>query len=193
MFSTLRQAFKEGDMHLMDSVQKMDDQVDILHDEILEYLSDIRQEPLTDHQSEVFRTLMGAAINLENLADVIETELVAIGKAFIDQQEKPTEAATMILLEDFADKVGQAIADVIKAVSESSEKAAENVIAVKDEIRRISDEFLTQQSESMGMKEADSLQLIRLQMELLDKLRQIYTLAKRVAKDFVPLEVASKA
>jgi hypothetical protein len=30
-------------------------------------------------------------------------------------------------------------------------------------------------------------------MEMLDNLRQIYTLAKRVAKEFVPDEVADKA
>ena len=45
----------------------------------------------------------------------------------------------------------------------------------------------------MATKEAGNLELIRLQMELLDKLRQIYTLAKRVAKDFVPAEIAGKA
>ena len=45
----------------------------------------------------------------------------------------------------------------------------------------------------MASREAGGLELIRLQMELLDKLRQIYTLAKRVAKDFVPQEIAAKA
>jgi phosphate:Na+ symporter len=192
MFATLRQAINDADVRLIDSVKKMDDQVDILHEEILEYLSEIRQQPLTDNQSDVFRTLMSATINLENLADVIETELVDIGKAFIENQQKPSDA-TLILLKDFADRVSQAISDVIKAVSESNEQAAENVIAIKDEVRRISDEFLTQQSETMSIKETSNLELIRLQMELLDKLRQIYTLAKRVAKDFVPQEVASKA
>jgi hypothetical protein len=32
-----------------------------------------------------------------------------------------------------------------------------------------------------------------MELELLDNLRRIYTLAKRVARDFVPEEVASKA
>ena len=66
------------------------------------------------------------------------------------------------------------------------------LILEKDEIRRIADDFLTRQSESMGTQEIANLDLVRLQMELLSSLRQIYTLAKRVAKDFVPQEVAAK-
>jgi len=78
-------------------------------------------------------------------------------------------------------------------VREDDENAAEEVILLKDEIRQISEEFLRRQSERIGIQERGHLDLVRLEMELLDKLRSIYTLAKRVAKDFVPDEVASKA
>ena len=192
MFASLRDAMQKNDVHLIEKAQKMDDQIDILHEKILEYLSELRQQPLTDEQSDIFRTLMSATINLEQLADVIETELAMIGRTLIDRKEKPTEATTT-LLRNFADTVNESISNVVKAVSEGDQLAAEKVILVKGDIRRISDEFLSQQSEAMATKEAGNLELIRLQMELLDKLRQIYTLAKRVAKDFVPVEIASKA
>jgi len=61
------------------------------------------------------------------------------------------------------------------------------------QVRRIADEFLLRQSERIGIQDSGHLGLVRLEMELLDKLRSIYTLAKRIAKDFVPDEVASKA
>jgi phosphate:Na+ symporter len=183
---------QKNDVHLIEKAQKMDDQIDILHEKILEYLSELRQQSLTDEQSDIFRTLMSATINLEQLADVIETELAMIGRTLIDRKEKPTEATTT-LLSNFADTVNESISNVVKAVSEGDQLAAEKVILVKGDIRRISDEFLSQQSEAMATKEAGNLELIRLQMELLDKLRQIYTLAKRVAKDFVPVEIANKA
>jgi phosphate:Na+ symporter len=148
--------------------------------------------PLTDRQSMEFQALMSATINLESLADVIETELVDIAEKFIDQEGEPSEA-TQLLLRDLADKVSQAIEDVIRSVRENDEKAAENVIAVKDEIRRIAEEFLVHQSQRMGVKEDRHLALVRLELELLDKLRQMYTLTKRIAKELVPDEVASKA
>ncbi|MCU7845129.1 MAG: Na/Pi cotransporter family protein [Candidatus Thiodiazotropha sp. (ex Monitilora ramsayi)] len=192
MFSTLREGVETRDMAKCDSVLKMDDKVDILHEAIFEFLSDIRKEPLTDHQSDEFQVLMSATINLENLADVLETELVSIGKAIINQGIRPTEVAEA-LLRDLGNKVQLSIANVVKAVREDDQKAAEEVIIIKDEVRRIAEQFLAHQTEYIGISEGSRLAQLRLELELLDKLRRIYTLAKRVAKDFVPEEVANKA
>jgi phosphate:Na+ symporter len=192
MFSTLRSGIREKNKQTCDAVLKLDDKVDILHDAILEYLHEIRQEPLTDRQSDSFQALMSATVNLENLADIINDELVRVGKGFIDMGVEPSEA-TRLLLTTLADKVGHAVNQVILAVRNEDEKAAEEVITIKDEVRRIADEFLMRQSERIGVQDSGHLDLVRLEMELLDKLRGIYTLAKRIAKDFVPDEVASKA
>jgi phosphate:Na+ symporter len=135
---------------------------------------------------------MGATVNLQNLATIINDELVAVGTGLIDLQIEPSEA-TRLLLTSLADKVSLAVDQVIHAVREADEKAAEAVITVKDEIRQLAEEFLRRQSERIGVQEGGHLDLVRLEMELLDKLRSIYTLAKRIAKDFVPDEVASKA
>jgi phosphate:Na+ symporter len=192
MFASLRSAVADRNREACDSVLKMDDQVDILHEAILEYLSEIRQQPLTDRQSTEFQALMSATINLESLADVIETELVAIAEEFIDREGEPNEA-TRLLLHDLADKVYQAIEDVIRSVREEDENAAANVIAMKDEIGRIAEAFLAHQSRRIGVREERQLGLVRLELELLDKLRRMYTLVKRIAKELVPKEVASKA
>ena len=192
MLASTYTAFTQRDRGKFDEVLKMDDQVDILNDAILEYLSQVRQEPLTDHQSQEFQTLMSATINLESLADVIESGLVDIGKGFIDHDLKPSDT-TRLLLREFAAKVQQAVEDTVKAVREEDETAAGAVIALKDDIRRLADEALQLQSERIGVQETRHLDLVRMELELLDNLRRIYTLAKRVAKDFVPEEVASKA
>jgi phosphate:Na+ symporter len=192
MFSTLRSGVRERDKQKCEAVLKLDDKVDILHDAILEYLRELRQEPLTDKQSDRFQALMSATVNLQNLANIINDELVEVGKGFIDLGVEPSEA-TRLLITNLADKVAHAVDQVIQAVREEDETAAEEVITVKDEVRRIADEFLMRQSERIGIQDSGHLNLVRLEMEFLDKLRGIYTLAKRVAKDFVPGEVASKA
>jgi phosphate:Na+ symporter len=192
MLSTLNAAGLERDKKRCDEVRKLDDQVDILHDAILEYMSEIRQEPLTDKQSHRFQALMSATVNLENLANIINYELVDIVKGFIDLEGKPSEISRLLMI-DLGNKVSTAVDQAVQAVRENDEKAAENVILAKDDIRQIADEFLQRQAERIGIQEPGRLNLVRLEMELLDKLRSIYTLAKRVAKDFVPSEVASKA
>lgn len=192
MFSTLRSGVELKDKQKCKAVLKLDDKVDILHDAILEYLHDIRQHALTDKQSERFQALMSATVNLENLADIINDELVGVSMDFIDLGLEANET-TGLLMNNLADEVGTAFNLVIQAVREDDETAAQEVITIKEEIRRIADEFLIRQSERIGIVGNKHLALVRLEMEFLDKLRGIYTLAKRIAKDFVPDEVASKA
>jgi phosphate:Na+ symporter len=135
---------------------------------------------------------MSATINLENLADVIETEMVDIFSAVIDMKAEAGEA-TRILLDNLYGTVKESIQNLVKAVREDDERAAASVLAVKQDISRIANEFLTHQSERIGIKTESHLALIRLEMELMDKLRQIYTLTKRIARDFVPAGVVDKA
>ena len=101
--------------------------------------------------------------------------------------------STGLLVQALADKVSYAVEQVIKAVREEDETAAEEVITLKGEVHRIAEEFLVRQSERIGVEDSGHLDLVRLEMEFLDKLRGIYILAKRITKDFVPDEVASKA
>lgn len=192
MFSTLRAAVASGSKSRCDSVMKMQHKVDILHDAILEYLSEIRQEPLTDKQSHHFQALMGATVNLGNLANTIESDLVEIGKRYIALDEDVSEASG-ILLNNLSDTIRMSIDDTVTAVRDEDEKAAENVLAAKDDVRLLADQFLLRQSERIGKQQGTRLNLVRMEMELLDKLRSIYTLTKRIARDFVPEEVGVKA
>ena len=191
MFSTLRSGLQKKNAQKLDAILKLDDKVNILHDAILEYLRDIRQQTLTDKQSDRFQALMSATLNLENLADIINDDLVALGKRFISLKTPPSEA-TRLLAYTLAEKVSYAVDQVITAIREDNETAAQEVIALKDEVHRIVSEFLASQAARFGTKDGARLQLVRLEMEFLDRLRSIYTLSKRIARDFVPEEVGDK-
>jgi phosphate:Na+ symporter len=191
MMTSLETGFRERNSHKIDEVTMMDDKVDILNEAILEYLSEVRQQPLTERQSGEFQSLMSATVNLESLADVIETDLAGIGRKIIEGELQPSETMRL-LTRELADTVKQAIADLIRAIRESDETAAAAVIALKDDIRRLAEQALQLQSERIAVKEPGHLLLVQLEMEVLEHLRRIYTLAKRVARDFVPKEVASQ-
>jgi phosphate:Na+ symporter len=192
MLARLDEAFLQRDRQKLDEVAKMDDKVDILNEAILEYLSEIRQHSLTEHQSSEFQSLMSATVNLESLADIIETDLAGIGKDFLNTDIRPSET-TRLLLRELADKVVLAVANLVRAISENDETAAAEVIAQKDDIRLLAQQAQQLQSERIAVKEAGHLQLVQMEMEILEHLRRIYTLAKRIARDFVPEEVASHA
>jgi len=191
MFLSLRSAVREKDKQKA-AVVKFENKVGILSAAILQYLREVRQQPLTDKQSERFQALMSATVNLESLADILNDEMYDIAMGFIEMKAEPSEA-TRLLVQNLTDKVGHAVDQVVQAVREEDERAAEEVIALKEDIHQIAEEFLLRQSERLGVVDEGHLNLVRLEMELLDKLRSIYTLAKRIARDFVPEEVASKA
>lgn len=165
--------------------------MDILSDAILEYMRDIRQQPLTDKQSNRFQALMSATLNMESLADIVNNELVVVSKGFIELGAEPSDA-TRLLVSNLADKVVHAVDQVIQAVRENDEAAAEEVITLKEEVNQIVAQFLERQSERIAINDEGRLNLVRLEIEFLDNLRSIYILARRIAKDFVPDEVASQ-
>jgi len=192
MLTRLDEGFLQRDKQKLEEVAMMDDKVDILNEAILEYLSEIRQHNLTEHQSAEFQSLMSATVNLESLADIIETDLAGLGKDFTNTDIQPSET-TVLLLRELSGKVVQAVGNLVRAIRENDETAAAEVIALKDDIRLLASQALQLQSERIAVREPGHLQLVQMEMEILEHLRRIYTLAKRVAKDFVPEEVASNA
>jgi phosphate:Na+ symporter len=192
MMSGVQTAWRQRDREALDEVLRMDDKVDILHEAILGYLGRIRRETMTNEQSVEFQSLMTATVNLEGLADIIESELVTLGKQAIDDNLE-TDETTRILYVGLSDVVKQAIGEVIAAIRGEDAQAAASVLALKDEVRRLADEALARQAERIGVAETGNIELIRLEFEVLDNLRRLYTLAKRIAKEFVPREVAERA
>ncbi len=191
MLTTIGEGLRERDRRKFDVVQKLDNKVDILSDAILEYLRDIRQQPLTDKQSNRFQALMSATLNMESLADIINNEMVVVSKGFIELGVEPSDT-TRLLVRNLADKVGYSVDQVIQAVRDNDEAAAEEVITLKEEVNQIVAQFLERQSERIAINDEGRLNLVRFEIAFLDNLRSIYILTRRIAKDFVPDEVASQ-
>ncbi|MGB5279473.1 MAG: Na/Pi cotransporter family protein [Gammaproteobacteria bacterium] len=191
MLTTLWMAFQTRDRDMVDEVVKMDDKIDVLSERILEYLSQIQQEALTDESSRNLQALMSATINIESLADVIESDLSEICKKYIDYDLRESDVS-LDLLVDFSQTVGNAFDQLVVAIKQNDEKAAAEVISVKEHIRHSVDNILKNQAGRIAVQTSKELLLFRMELELVDQLRRIYTLTKRVAREFIPDELALK-
>ena len=191
MLTTLWMAFQTRNRDMVDEAVKMDDKVDVLSELILEYMSQIQQEKLSDDNSHVLQSLMSATINIESLADVIESELSGICKKFIDHDLQESEE-TVSLFIDLTETVSGAFDKLVVAIKNNDESLAAEVIALKEQIQHSVDAILKNQAGRIGVETGKHLLLVRLELELVDHLRRIYTLTKRVAKDFIPDELAIK-
>ena len=85
MLRDLRPALPNRDRQQLDQVACRDARVDVLEAGILAYLGRLRQASVTEQESQEQQVLMTGIINMENLADVIKTDLVELARRIMDQ------------------------------------------------------------------------------------------------------------
>ena len=178
-------------MELLADIERRDDQVDILEVEILHYLGKIRQESLTEEESLEFQGLMMVTDNIENLADVIETDLVSLGHKMKDLTSTPGEGTKRMLV-DFHTTVVESVELAVRAVRDNDQLAAESVLMMKNSIREHTEKLMARKAERLALEDPGYLDLVRIEMSFVDQMRRIYTLAKRIAKVVLPPVIAQR-
>jgi phosphate:Na+ symporter len=178
-------AIRNRDHRKLDEIAKRDDQVDTLEAAILKYLSRIRQHLLTEQESNDHQALMTMTITLERIADVIETDLTDLAKQYFKLEHESGET-TRQMLRGIYDAVVRTVSHAVQAIRGNDQVAAEEVMRMSHEIKRLSDEMLARRSERLGRKESKYLAAARIDMSLLDKMHRIYSLSKRIAREVLP-------
>jgi phosphate:Na+ symporter len=185
-------AFRERDMDKLNYLIRKDDQIDLLEAEILQYLGKIRQSSLTSQESLELQNLMIATDNFENLADVIETDLVSLAhKAYKLNLNSSTE--TMQMMKEMYDKVLESVELTVTSIRNKDQNAAQAVISMKDQIRDHSEQLLSRKVNRLISEDPAYIELVRLEMSFVDQMRRIYTLTKRIAKIGLPSAIAENA
>ena len=192
MLKDVGPAFKARDLAAFEDIARRDDQVDILETAILEYLGRIRMGTLTEKESGEFQGLMTATDNIENLADVIETDIVALAHRVVDLKAVSSEE-TRAMLTELYDSTVKAVELAVQSIRDNDQHAAESVMMLKSAFREQSDRLLGRKAARLSAEDPDYLALVRLQMGFVDQMRRIYTLSKRVAKVTLPPVIAQRA
>ena len=191
MLKDVGPALKEGDLERIESIARRDDQVDILEAEIFRYLARIRVGHLTEDESAEMQQLMVATDNIESLADVIETDIVAL--AYKRAKIKSNSGSeTQALLDDLYLLTVESVELAVKAIRDNDQTAAESVMMMKTHFRDLSERLLERKATLLRADDPDYLDLVRMQMSFVDYMRRIYTLAKRIAKVALPAGIAQK-
>ncbi len=181
MLSELPRAVLEKDKQHVDTIVMLDDKVDILEAAIFAFLGKIRQQSLSTEESKVHQDLMTATVNLETLSDVIETDLSNMAKKMIEKNQKVSKTARETFQELYKE-VHLSVELAVKSIRDEDQLAASQVINKKVTIRELSENLLARESEELGRDRAETLASARIEISLIDKLRRIYRLARRIAK-----------
>jgi phosphate:Na+ symporter len=185
MFNAILPALMNGNQEMLKEVAEADDQVDVLHGQIVTYLGRISQIKLSEVQTEELFRLMEAANDLENIGDVIETNLVRLGLERIEDGVK-ISAGTRHVLSEFHAQVGKALDAALQAVTQKSENAARFVLEMKDRIYRLADSAAVHETQRLVAAEPNRLAAYTTEIDVLENLKRIYYFSRRMARAAIP-------
>ena len=185
MLQSVQPAIIDKDHKQIEKIISMDNKVNILEQSILKYLRLLRQEELTDKESSDLQAIMTAAINMEELADVIKDELSEIAIYYIEGNKKPGEV-TRELFQNFYQDVCHSVHDAVKAISHDDQQAAEKVMNRRADIKAYQNKIIIRKSTHLGSEEENYLERARMEMSLMEKLYRIYSHARSISKVVLP-------
>jgi len=191
MLQDIMTAIVNSNGEMLKNIARIDDEVDILHGHIVTYLGQVSQKPLTEDQTSVLVNLMAAANDLENIGDIIETDMVYLGNEGIEARVSISEETREILYK--LHEIVSITAELgIDAVIENDQRAAQEVIDMKADISRLTESAAMHETRRLVAEEPNRLAAYTLEMDLIEKLKRIYYFAKRMAKTVVPEEVSEE-
>lgn len=185
MLMQIMPAIFTGNRDSLNQIAAMDDAIDITHGQVITYLGQISKQPLTDTQTQEFTTFMGAANNLENIADIIESDLVELGHKRLDEDVIISKQTQEVLI-NLHEKVSEAMDLAIQAVIEGDQEAAQQVIVMKSKINRLADAAALYEAKRLIAEEPNRLQAYTIEMDTIEKLKRIYYFAKRISRATIP-------
>ena len=192
MLGRVMPALHARDGEAFSELARMDDQVDMLHEKTIEYLGKIRNSSLTEAESDQFITLLDAANNLENIGDVIETDLVGLGHKLVEGDLRIDDRANEVLT-GVHGAVLRSVDAAIQSVAQGSETAAGRVTSMKDEITRLADAAAMHETRLLGTDDPKQLAVYAIEIDIIEKFKRIYYFSKRMAKTVGPEAVVEEA
>ncbi len=179
MFEKLEKAISTSDMKMLKDLVRDDDKVDTLEEAIVRYLGLIRQQTLSESESDEHRVLMTSTINIETLADVIEKDLVRLSAAAYDTHYK-SSPETVSLMKELYHHILDIIKQLVLVVRERDMEAAEKLLGVQHQIYKLHRSLIVREAERLGDETAGALKTARIEVSIADKMLRIFSLAKRV-------------
>jgi phosphate:Na+ symporter len=159
---------------------KMDEDIDSLHQQIMDYLALLSEEELMHSQAELLSDYMAVANYIENIGNVIKVDLVASGNERLLHNAQISQE-TKAILKGLYDKVLANFKGSLDSLVKSDKRLAENVIAAKPAIEQLINEAEAHLERRLVVREPNRALLFRMEFEIIEYLKRVYSIAERIA------------
>ena len=163
------------------ALAQQDDEIDALHGHIVTYLGRLSQQNLQVAQSRKLYDYVAANNNIENIADLIETNIVEAGLERLAHTVEVSKA-TAEVLNALHEQVCWSVQLALEALDASDLSMAEQVIEAKEAINDLAARAEGHLVVRLGAEDEDRLALYRIEAEIIEYLKRVYYFAKRIAK-----------
>ncbi len=187
MLDSIMPAILSGNRKTLIDIRGQDEEVDLLYDQIIDYMGRISKGTLSNNQMQDFLQLMSAVNQLENIGDTIETNMVDLGFSRLDAGFSISEP-TQKVLSGFQHVVSRSVSNAIQAVSQNNQNAAQLVIDMKQDIINLVNSATEHQAERLVAEEPNRIAAYTIEVDIMEKQRRIYSFAKSMAKSVIPDE-----
>jgi phosphate:Na+ symporter len=187
MLRAVLPALLAGSREELEEVARMDDAVDRLHGQIVTYLGKVSETELNEAQSAEIIRLLEAANDLESIGDVIELNLVALGRERLSLGVT-ISPRTREVIEGFHEAVTRSVELALVAVAQKNRKAANLVLRMDGEIDRLESSAVLHEARRLVAREPNRLPAYTVETDVLKNLKRIYYFARRMARRGTPVE-----
>jgi phosphate:Na+ symporter len=169
----------------LSELSQQHDQVVGLREAVLAYLQHVGRAELSDVESDEHARLVAATGEIENLSAAISRDLTPLAQT-LKEANIAASKETFALLERLFQMVQESAHSALQALVSGDERAAQDVVACRDEILALTADLHRQQAARLAQDDPDRLLKHRVQLEIIDKLRRIYSVAEHMALSVLP-------
>ena len=172
----------------LSELSQQHDQIVVLREAMLDYLQHVGRAELSDAEADEHARLVAATGEIENMSAAVSYELIPLAQTLKEANTTPSKETTD-LLERLFQTIQASAHAALRALVEQDEAAAQTVVANRDAILQLTSEFHRQQAVRLAGNEPDRLLRLRVQLEILDRLRRLYSVAEHMAISVLPRSV----
>ena len=164
----------------LEQIAAMDKVVDARHLAIIKFLGQISLSKLSERQSKELMQLAEIANNLEQIGDRIATAMVTSASKRIDEDVTVSPETAQVLTEYHAEVVST-LNDALKAVTAQDSELAKQVKRRKKELTEMSRGIAAHGLGRLTADEPHRLNTYAREMEVMEILKGVFTIARRIA------------
>jgi phosphate:Na+ symporter len=173
-----------ADKSKLKKIKKMDDDIDALHEYIISYLSKLSKKELSNTESSLLQSFIIASNYIEYIGDVIETNLVTLGRERVEAEIEFSKKSEAFLI-PFFEKVTLCAQESFTSLIEGNKQKAQSVIDMKTEVNHLAEVAQIHLEGRLQTEKDIPLTEYRIISDIVENMKRIYYLSKRIAKDVV--------